>query len=383
MEYKGKVCLIYEFLSEQGGLEREIINHARFFKESGYSVNILTCHLDKNILNLLPFEDLEIEEISRIKTPYESLNLFLCMLGINKLSKYNPDLFFSYSFPSNYLIRNKKTKKVNYVNHLPHFIYLEEDKLAEWKNSTQGVKRKIAAIIGMYLGKRLRKLDKILVRSCDLILMNSNYTKNKLEKLYKIKSIVSYPPLDKSFSDIKPRLINENYIFSSSRIIPDKKYEWLIESVSLMKNKLPIYLAGSVEEDYKLKLLLLAKQKNVNLKFLGKLTTNEIINYYASARVFAFPAPEEDFGLVPAESLACGTPVVAWGDGAGPCEQIINGVNGYLAKPYDKEDFASKIDKVIDSNLKSLNKNKIINSSHRFSHNKIKIQFINEINKLS
>jgi glycosyltransferase involved in cell wall biosynthesis len=37
----------------------------------------------------------------------------------------------------------------------------------------------------------------------------------------------------------------------------------------------------------------------------------EIIELYASAKCFVFP-PEEDFGLVPVEAQACGTPVIAY-----------------------------------------------------------------------
>ena len=49
----------------------------------------------------------------------------------------------------------------------------------------------------------------------------------------------------------------------------------------------------------------------------------------------------------PLEAMACGTPVVAWDDGGGPSEAIIDGKTGYLAKPYDVHDFAEKVLKVL------------------------------------
>ena len=381
MDRRKHICLIYEFLSEQGGLEREIINHANFFKDEGYKITILTCHFDKNILKLLPFEGLRIESIGKINTKWETLNLILCFLGLNNIKKYNPDAFLSYSFPCNYLIRNIKTNRINYVNHFPHFLYLERDEKTEWAEGTQGIKRKISILLSVLLGKYLKKLDKRLLRKNDIIFMNSQFTKKRLDKLYNIKnSIVSYPPLDRRFdSPPTKNSLKEKFIFSSSRIIPDKKYEWLIESVSYMKNKIPLYLAGSVEDSYKKSLHDLASKLKVNIKFLGRLNTDEIKRYYASAQVFAFPTPGEDFGLVPAESLACGTPVVVWGDGAGPTEQIIDGVNGLHAKPYDKKDFALKMDRIIDSDIKKKNRKKIIESSKKFSYNEIKKEFLKEI----
>lgn len=381
MDRKKYVCLIYEFLSEQGGLERELINHANFLKEAGYEVELLTCHLDSKILSLLPFEGIKIREISIFKTKYEWLNLALCFMGLNKLNAINPDLFITYSFPTNYLIRNKKNKKINYVNHYPHFLYLSDEEKAEWADGTQGIKRKIVVWISRFLGIPLRALDRKLIKKNDLILINSSFTKKKLDKLYNMNSIVSYPPLDKRFHPVKES-IKEKFVFSSSRIIPDKKYEWLIEAMSFSKSKLPLYLAGSVEDIYKSKLLDFAKEKNVKVRFLGRLTTQEILSYYSSAQVFAFPTPGEDFGLVPAESLSCGTPVIVWNDGAGPTEQITDGVTGFLAKPYDKEDFGKKIDLCIKSNLKKKNRKKIISSANKFSYLGVKNSFLQEIAKV-
>jgi len=373
---------MYEFLSEQGGLEREIINHANFFKDEGYDVKVLTCHFDKKILSLLPFEGIEIEEIGTRKTKYEWLNLVLCFLGFNNIKKYNPDVFLSYSAPCNFLIRNKKVTKVNYVNHFPHFLYLTNKEKFEWAFGTQGIKRKLSVILSWIIGPYLKNMDKRLLKKNKLIYMNSEFTKKRLEELYSIKNtVVSYPPLDPKFKPSKTKL-KDKYIFSSSRIIPDKKYEWLIESCSHMKSKLPVYMAGSVEPGYKQSLLNLAKEKGVKIKFLGRLNTKDIIDHYTNAQVFAFPTPGEDFGLVPAESLACGTPVIAWGDGAGPTEQVIDGVNGYLAKPFDFKDFGEKIDKCIENNLKKKNSKKIIESAKKFSYSELKKGFMKEFNKV-
>jgi len=378
---KKRICLIYDFLSEQGGLEREIIIHANFLKDAGYDITVLTCHLDKKILTLLPFDGLDVKTIGKINTPFESLNLFLCFLGLNNIKKYKPDAFLSYSFPSNFLIRKKKVKKINYVNHFPHFLYLNKNEKAEWADSTQGSKRKIAAVISIFFGNYLRKLDKKLIKSNNLLFMNSNYTKRRLDKLYNVKSVISYPPLDSRIKNVK-KSIKKDFIFSSSRIIPDKKYEWLIESIAYMKNKLPLFMAGSVNDSYKEKLEKLASNLKVEIKFLGRLKTEEIRDYYSNAKVFAFPAPKEDFGLVPAESLACGTPVIAWNDGAGPTEQIIDGINGYLAKPYDLKDYAGKIDKCLDNGIKIKNKKKIIDSSIKFSYKNVSKEFIKNINNV-
>jgi len=378
MDGKKHICLIYEFLSEQGGLEREIINHANFLKEEGYEVTILTCHKSKDIEKLLPFDGLEIKEITTFKTPIQPLNLALCFLGLNNLKKYNPDIFLSYSAPANFLIRNKKTKKVNYVNHYPKYLYLKPGEMMEWANTFE---RKVAITLSLLFGNYLRRLDKKLIRKNDVLFANSLFTKKKLDPLYGTDMIVSYPPIDPKIKPSKSKF-KEKFIFSCGRIIPDKKFEWLIESASFTKNNFPIYLAGQGDEKYIESLTNLAKKLNVKLVFLGKLDTENIVKYYSSAEVFAFPTPGEDFGLVPAESLSCGTPVVVWGDGSGPTEQVINNINGFHAKLYDLKDFADKLDLVIGKKLKQKNKKKILKSAERFSYENVRKGFIKKIREL-
>jgi len=373
-----KIALIYEFLSEQGGLEREIINHANFLKENGHEVIILTCHKTENITNLLPFGDLNIEEISLIKTRFMWINLALCFFGHNSLKNKNYDLFLSYSFPSNFLIRNKKNKKINYVNHYPHFLYLKNDEKFEWANTLE---RKLSLLLFLFFGNYLKKLDKKLLKENVLLFTNSNFTKKRIESIYNTKTFVSYPSIYPEIKISKEKL-KEKFIFICGRIVPDKKYEWLIKSCSLMKNKIALYVAGQGEEKYLDSLKKLAKKMDVSLVFLGKLNNSELIKYYSNAELFAFPTPLEDFGLVPAESLTCGTPCVVWGDGAGPTEQVVDGLNGFYAQPYDLEDFAKKMDLCLNKSFKKKNRKIILNSAKKFSSDSIKKDFLLKINKI-
>ena len=376
-----KICLIYDFLTEYGGIERLIVNHAKILRESGFDVEILTCHINKEVIEKMNLSREKIINISLIKTPFESISLATSYLGLNKLDKLKADAFLSYSFPSSFMIRNKKAIKINYVNHFPHFLYFKGKNKKEWATSTYGIKRKISIILSWLFGPWLKNMDIKLIKNSILNFVNSNFTKKGLEKLYKTNMVLNYPVLDPVFKPSKNKL-NEKFIFTSGRIIASKKFEWVIEACSLMKNKMPLYISGQGDKTYQKNLLDLARKLKVDLKFLGRLDTGELIKYYTSAQVSAFPIPKFEFGLVPVESIACGTPVIVWGDNGGQCEIIINGVNGYHAKPYDRKDFAHKMDKIIDSKFKAKNKRKIILSSRKFSYKKLKENFIAEINKL-
>ena len=84
-----------------------------------------------------------------------------------------------------------------------------------------------------------------------------------------------------------------------------------------------------------------------NVKFLGYKSLKELIKLYNAADVYVYQAPREDFGLGPVEAMACGTPVVAWNDNAGPSETVIDGKTGFKALPYNIYDFAEKVKRLI------------------------------------
>jgi glycosyltransferase involved in cell wall biosynthesis len=56
----------------------------------------------------------------------------------------------------------------------------------------------------------------------------------------------------------------------------------------------------------------------------------------------------EPFGLVIPEAMSCGVPVVSF-EGDGPCEIITDGVDGYIVKDRNIEEFADKVCKLIEN----------------------------------
>lgn len=73
-----------------------------------------------------------------------------------------------------------------------------------------------------------------------------------------------------------------------------------------------------------------------NVRFLGWQDDAELAELYRGAHAVVFPS-EDDFGLVPVESMACGTPSVAYRRG-GACETVVEGVTGVF---FDEQDVPS------------------------------------------
>ena len=82
------------------------------------------------------------------------------------------------------------------------------------------------------------------------------------------------------------------------------------------------------------------------LIFRGPQSHDALPDYYAAVDVVAVPSRYESFGLVAAEALACGTPVVASRVG-GLAYIIEDGENGYLVPYGDVAALASALDRVL------------------------------------
>ncbi len=81
--------------------------------------------------------------------------------------------------------------------------------------------------------------------------------------------------------------------------------------------------------------------------FTGYLTGLDLAKAFASADVFVFPSTTDTFGNVVLEALASGLPTVV-SDQGGPRELIQHGVNGFITRSLDVNDFTSATERLID-----------------------------------
>ena len=130
-------------------------------------------------------------------------------------------------------------------------------------------------------------------------------------------------------------------IMWAGRTIPDKGLDVVLEVIDLVKRKSKIYpiLREEQLDWFRNEILPKRNQMNheVNISMDFNIGRTELINQYQSSKLFLFPLQwEEPFGYVMIESIACGTPIVAYARGS-VAEIIEDGESGFLVNPSVKD----------------------------------------------
>lgn len=177
---------------------------------------------------------------------------------------------------------------------------------------------KLKRMIIAFFMHKIRMWDRLAADRVDYFIANSNYIKGRISKYYRRESEVIFPPVNTHLYHIEPK---EEVYLIVSRMVPYKRVDLAIKAFNRLG--LPLVIIGAGSEEKKLKAM--AKE---NIKFMGRLSDEEIVEYYAKSKAFIFPG-EEDFGITPIEAQASGTPVIAYGKG-GALDTVINEKSGLL-----------------------------------------------------
>jgi glycosyltransferase involved in cell wall biosynthesis len=154
----------------------------------------------------------------------------------------------------------------------------------------------------------LRLWDLRTAYGVDIWVANSENVAQRIRKTYRREALVIYPPVATAewpFSQDK-----EDYYLTCSRLVPYKRIDLIVEAFCA-RPKRRLLVAGDGPDAVHLKQIAGGAP---NIEFLGRKSDVEIHNLMKGARALIF-ASNEDFGIVPVEAQACGTPVIAYAKG--------------------------------------------------------------------
>lgn len=180
----------------------------------------------------------------------------------------------------------------------------------------------IKGLIARWMLHKIRIWDYRTSNGVDHFVANSLYISKRIKKVYGRNSTVIYPNV--AVEDFPLTSEKEDYYFTASRMVPYKKIDLIVEAFKNMPDKKLIVIGDGPQFD-KIK-----KIGASNVTLMGYQNFSVLKEKMSKAKAFVFAA-EEDFGIVPVEAQACGTPVIAFGKG-GACETVcsseLNGITG-------------------------------------------------------
>ena len=125
-----------------------------------------------------------------------------------------------------------------------------------------------------------------------------------------------------------------DYYLVVSRLTPWKRIDMVIEACNQLQ--LPLVVIGEGPDRKRLQ-----KLAGPRVEFRGRLSGEDVVQCYQSAKVLVFPQ-REDFGITPLEAMACGKPVLAYKAG-GALETVLPGETGEFFYPQTVEALAKAL----------------------------------------
>lgn len=201
--------------------------------------------------------------------------------------------------------------------------------------------------------RKLLRLDLDVTGSIDQFACDSYFTREFIYQVYGKFAWVIPSAVD--INTFKPisGILKENLVLFVGVLMQHKAPMFLMEAMGCIPGKKRpkvIFIYPRGDEGMKRDIKQYAVRNNIEVEFYQGVSISELVNFYNRAKVCAYPAIMEPGGLVPLESQACGTPVVAVNEG-GNREEVQNGITGFLTDR-DKKQFGKAIEQIIsDSRL--------------------------------
>jgi glycosyltransferase involved in cell wall biosynthesis len=245
------------------------------------------------------------------------------------------------------------------------FQYLEE----------MGLDRGVASFLLRRILHRLRLWDHRSAAGVDQFLANSHYIARRVRKAYRRDAKVVYPPVDTSRVAAGGAASERgDFFLTVSRLVPYKRVNLLVEAFRRRPDARLVVIGDGPERRR------LEATAPANVTFLGFQPEDVVLDHFRRARAFLYAA-EEDFGIVPVEAQAAGTPVVAYGRG-GACETIVGlgrpGATGVLFDEQTPEAVLAAIER-FERHAGELTPENCRRNAERFAGARFRDEFTNAV----
>lgn len=325
-----KVALVHDWFTVIGGSENVLKEIAVLYPQA----DIYTLVAQEETIKTLGLENNKlftsfIQRLPFAKTKYRNyLPLYPLAIEQFDLSQYDLIISSSHAVAKGVLTHSGQI----------HICYCHSPMRYAWDLYHQyitdlGLKKGLKGFFVKLVLHRMRQWDVISSNRVDYFISNSDYIGKRIEKIYRRESKTIYPNV--ALENFELGEAKEDFYFTCSRFVPYKKIDLIVKAFAQMPDK-KLFVMGD-GPDFKR----IQKLATDNIILLGYQPLNILKSYLSRAKAFVFAA-EEDFGILPVEAQACGTPVIAYGRG-GVRETVIQNKTGVY---FNEQNVASIIEAV-------------------------------------
>ncbi len=322
-----KVGIItYDFYPFEGGIGRHIYELYKKLTEN-YGIDIVVFSPNKNSIK----NHVNIFGLSKKIGKNIMFSFLVNMINNNLINKYDLDLVHFHGGPGG-IIFIKKVKDTPVIFTVHHTYYQQYYLIPEqkWKY-----------IFSKFENISYKFADKIICVSentRDILVKNYHIEKEKIEIIPNGVDINKFRPLN-NIEKIR------NSILFVGRLDERKGIKYLIKSIVLVKEMIPdikLFIVGTGKLKKELEKFIILNNIKQNVKFLGRLSDKDLVEWYNRCEIVVIPSIFEGFGIVAIEAMACKTPIIAT-NVPGLNSIIKNGENGLLVPPKDSRKLADAI----------------------------------------
>lgn len=166
-----------------------------------------------------------------------------------------------------------------------------------------GLERGIRSYLTRWILHRMRIWDSRTGNGVDEFVANSRFVARRIKKVHRRDAQVIYPPVD--VDAFTPCEDKDDYYLAASRMVPYKQIGTIVEAFAHLPERRLVVVGDGPEYER------IRGRAGSNVSFTGYQPKQALVNWMQHAKAFVFAA-EEDFGIMPVEAQACGTPVIGY-----------------------------------------------------------------------
>ena len=178
-----------------------------------------------------------------------------------------------------------------------------------------GIARGPVGWLARYLLERIRRWDLATTSRVTAFVAISHFIADRIARCYDRPSTVVYPPVDTEYFTLDDGVPRGTHYLTASRLVGYKQVPAIVEAFRHLPDRQLTVIGDGPDRSR------VHAAAGPNVTLLGHQPRERLREEMRRARAFVFAA-EEDFGIVPVEAQACGTPVIALGRG-GSLETVV------------------------------------------------------------